>query len=125
MFLYKHFIGGAATSEVEDVIRNLNNVLTSRRGSGYFLASFGLSEVGHRTPEEMVVTLTAEIKENVRLYEPRVELVDVDEVYDDDGKRVRLLVSLRLRGAGERLRITVNLADKTFDIQPLKGTAKR
>ncbi len=117
MFLYKHFVGGPAMSESDDVMRNLRVVLGTKRGAGYFLRSFGLTDVGYRTQEEMVVTLTAEIEENIRLYEPRVELLDIDEVYDDNGGRARLEVKLRLRGTEERLELVVDLATKTFDFR--------
>ena len=91
MFLYKHFVRGTELGEIEDIIRNLTHVLRTKRGTGYFLQNFGLSEVGFRTPEAMVTTLTAELRENIRLYEPRVEFVDVDEDYDDEGRRSTLV----------------------------------
>lgn len=116
MFLYKHFVGGNALTELDDVVRNLGHVLHTKRGTGYFLRNFGLSEVGFRTPEEMVKTLTAEIRENVRLYEPRVAVVDIDEDYDDAGQRARLVVRLRLRSSKEPLRIVVDLKNNTLDV---------
>jgi hypothetical protein len=121
MFLYKHFLGPEhAGSEVEDIARNLAFVLKTKRGCGYFLQNFGLSEVGHRTPEEMVVGLTAEIEENIRLFEPRVVVVGVDEEYGSDGGRTKLVVMLRPRDAKERLSIVVDLRTKTVDVQPVK-----
>jgi len=125
MFLYKHFIGGSETSEVDDVIRNLGFILRSKRSLGYFLPSFGLSDIGFRTPEAMITTVTDEIKENIRLYEPRVELLDVKEVYDDDGGGVRLVVSMRLRSADEKLRLVVDIANKSFDITPVEEKRKK
>lgn len=122
MFLYKHFVGGQDLSETGDIIRNLGFVLTTKRGFGYFQESFGLTETGFRTMEEMVTTMTREIEENIRLYEPRVELVDIDEEYVGD--RARLIVSLRIRDGKEKLMLTVNLADRTFDIQPVPVKAK-
>ncbi len=118
MFLYKHFIAGSETSELDDVIRNLGFVLRTKRGCGYFIPQFGLSDVGYRTPEELVTSLRAEIAENVRLFEPRVQLLDVDEVYDDDGKRVRLVVNMKLREGSDRLRLVIDLRNNSFDIQP-------
>jgi len=118
MFLYKHFIGGSETSELDDVIRNLGFVLRTKRGCGYFMPQFGLSDVGYRTPEELVTSLRAELAANIRLFEPRVQLLDVDEVYDDDGKRVRLVVNMKLRDGSERLRLVVDLRNNSFDIQP-------
>lgn len=117
MFLHKYFVGGRPLTELEDIIQNLNHVLRSKRGTGYFLRNFGLSEVGFRTPEEMVTSLSAELRENIRLFEPRVQLVDIDEDYDDEGGRSHLIVALRLRSSKERLRIVVDLQKNTLDIQ--------
>lgn len=103
MFLRKHFLGDKEVSEIEDIIDNLNNVLKTKRGSGYFLQSFGLSDTGYRTSEEMITALTAEIAENVRLYEPRVELIDVDDEYDDEGERARLVLHMKLRERDEEI----------------------
>lgn len=125
MFLYKHFVSGTGTSELEDVVRNLRFVLGTKRGAGYFLRSFGLTDIGYRTQEEMVVTLTAEIEENIRLYEPRVELLGIDEAYNDAGERARLEVKLRLRDTEERLSLVVDLATRTFDFQPAAKGAPR
>ncbi len=54
MFLYKNFIDGKDISEVDDIVRNLGHVLRTKRGAGYFLSNFGLSDAGYRTPEEMI-----------------------------------------------------------------------
>lgn len=124
MFLYKHFVPGAKLDLLEDIRRNLTHVLGSKRSTGYFRRDFGLSEVGFRTPEEMVTILTQEIRENIRLYEQRVEVVDIDEEYDDDGNRVRLVVQLRLRGAKERLRLIVDLQANVLDVQPVEPKAR-
>lgn len=117
MFLYKHFVGGPNVSEMDDIVRNLGLVLSTKRGCGYFLESFGLTDTGFRTTAEMVTTMTREIEENVRLYEQRVELVGIDERYSDG--RARLIVNLRVRDNQEKLTLTVNLADRTFDISPV------
>jgi predicted component of type VI protein secretion system len=124
MFLHKHFGDGeGGGGELDDVARNLAHVLGTRRGAGYFLKSFGLSDAGFRTPEESVTALTAELREAIRLYEPRVELVDIDEDYDDEGARARLVVALRLRDRGERLRLVVDLHSRSFDIVAPGGKA--
>ena len=123
MFLYKHFVPGADTTELADVIRNLNHILTTKRGYGYFLESFGLTDAAFRTTEESVVVLTRELRENIRLYEPRVELVDIDEEYSD-GERPRLIVSMRVRDRKEKLKLVVDLSDRSFDILPVSPKEK-
>lgn len=121
MFLYKHFVGGPNVSEIDDIGRNLRFIFSTKRGCGYFLESFGLTDIGFRTVAEMVATITREIEENVRLYEQRVELLGIEERYTQG--RARLIVRLRVREGQEKLTLTVNLADRTFDISP--GDAKR
>ena len=121
MFLYKHFVSPEAPgTELEDISRNLSFVLKTKRGAGYFLKNFGLTDVGYRTPEEMVVGITAEIEENIRLFEPRVVLAGVDEEYSDSGGRTKLVVNLRRRDAKERIAIVVDLEKNKLDVQPVK-----
>jgi phage baseplate assembly protein W len=121
MFLYKNFVDpeGAGT-ELDDIARNLGFVLRTKRGCGYFMRNFGLSDVGYRTPEEMVLGLTAEIEENLRLFEPRVALTGIDEEYDDDGARTTLVVNLRLRDTKEKLAIIFDLQKNQIDIRPVR-----
>ena len=122
MFLYKHFVGGRAVSEMDDIVRNLGFIFTTKRGCGYFLRSFGLTDTGFRTQAEMIQTMAEEIRENVRLYEQRVELVDIEEEYLRG--RGRLIVNLRVRDRQEKLTLTVNLADRSFDIHPVEAKRK-
>jgi phage baseplate assembly protein W len=118
MFLYKNFVGGQEkTTELEDIVRNLGHVLKTKRGCGYFLENFGLSDVGYRTPEEMVVALTAELEENIRLFEPRVVVTGIDEEYDDAGHRTHLVVGLRVRDATEKLAIVFDLKKNQLDVR--------
>lgn len=117
MFLRKHFLDGAELTMLEDVMQNLRWIFSTRRGSGYFLDDFGVGDVGFRTPAEMVVTMTDEIRQNIRLYEPRVEVIDVDEDWDESGKRSKLVVRLRVRDRKEKLEVVVDLAQKSFDVR--------
>ena len=108
MFLYKHFVGGREVSETDDIIRNLGHILSSKRTCAYFLRSFGLTDTGFRTQSEMIQTMAEEITENVRLYEQRVELVEIDEEYVNG--RAKLIVNLRVRDQKEKLKLKDELA---------------
>ncbi len=116
MFLRKHFLGRGPCSELEDVRENLAHVLGTKRGTGYFLPDFGLTELGYRTPEEMVVALSDELRQTLALYEPRVEVLEVEEDWDDLGKRTRLVVRLRVREASEPLSIVVDLQKRSLQV---------
>jgi hypothetical protein len=63
-----------------------------------------------------------EIEENVRLYEQRVELVEIAEEYS--GGRAKLIINLRVRGKKEKLKLTVNLNDRSFNISPVEPEKK-
>lgn len=117
MFIAKHFLG-IVPDETDDIRRNLELVLSTKRGTGYFLKNFGLSDAVFRTPEETVTVLGEELKENIRLFEPRVELVKINEVYDDEGQRVSLVVVLVRRGTKDVLHLTVDLKGGSFDVVP-------
>ena len=115
MFLYKHFVRGPETNLLDDIIRNINFVLNTKRGYGYFLRDvrperYRLSN--HRGDDHACLERA---QENLRLYEPRVEVSGIDEVYEE-GKRPRLVVSLRLRGHDEKLELVVDMGARSFDI---------
>ncbi len=119
MFLRKHFLDGAELTVLEDVMQNLSFIFATRRGSGYFLDDFGISDVGFRTPSEMVVSMTDEIRQTVRLYEPRVEVIDIDEDWDELTNQPKLTLRLRLRERSERLEVVVDVAKRSFDVRPV------
>src|SRR5688500_9446297 len=124
MFLRKHFLDGGEHGELEDIMQNLRWIFSTRRGAGYFLDDFGVSDIGFRTPEEVIVALSSALRENIRRYEPRVELIDVDEDWDDAGKRSKLTVRLRLRERAEKLEIVVDLGKRSFDVRPVTRAAR-
>jgi phage baseplate assembly protein W len=126
MFLRKHFLDRATLTPLEDIMQNLRWIFSTRRGSGYFLDDFGVSDVGFRTPAEMVVATTNEIRHNIRMYEPRVEVIDIDEDWDEVTNQPKLNVRLRLRDRKEKLNIVVDIAKRSFDVQPVAaGTTSR
>jgi phage baseplate assembly protein W len=118
VFLRKHFLDRVELTPLEDIMQNLRWIFSTRRGSGYFLDDFGVSDVGFRTPAEMVVATSDEIRQNIRMYEPRVEILEIDEDWDDITNQPKLIIRLRLRDQKEKLRLTVDIAKRTFDVQP-------
>jgi predicted component of type VI protein secretion system len=98
--------------EESDIRRNLEFILGTKRGCGYLHDDFGLSDVSYRTPEEAVVTLSREIEENIRLYEPRVRLIRIKEVYDEHGIKVKLDVVLERQSDRGRMNVAMDLAKR-------------
>jgi phage baseplate assembly protein W len=89
------------------------------------LQNFGLTKIGFRTAEEMVSVLSEEITENVKLYEPRVDLLQIEEDYADDGTRASLIVHLRRRDTQERLNVVVDLRNYTLRVADVVQRPRR
>lgn len=106
-FLYRKFLHQPETP-LEDILRNIGYLLRAKRGSGSFLRHFGLTETGFRTAEEMLNTLSQEIKEGFALHEPRVEVTEIEEEYPDDDPRPRLLVHCRLKESQAKLSLLLD-----------------
>lgn len=117
-FLYRKFLGGSETA-LEDVARNLGYILSARRGAATFLPNFGLTSTGFRTGEEMLNTFREEVLENIRLYEPRVEVLKVEEEYDDDSGRPRLVISIRLKGSSEQQLLILDPRSRGLELTPV------
>ena len=116
-FLYRKFLGGTETP-LEDILRNLGYLLHAKRGSGSFLHEFGLSETGFRTAEEMLLTLSEEIRENLEHFEPRVALVEIEEEYLDDDPRPKLVLHLELKDTQAKLSLVLDPKTRAFTARP-------
>ncbi|MCY1078677.1 GPW/gp25 family protein [Archangium lansingense] len=116
-FLSRRFLGREETL-LEEVLRNLHHLLNAKRGAASFLPGFGLSETGFRTAEEMLGQLGAEIRENIRLYEPRVEVTEIEEDYEGENGRLRLVVHCRLRHTAEPLSVLIDPYTRAMAVAP-------
>jgi phage baseplate assembly protein W len=131
MFFHKHFIRGHGLhdrdteaherelpghkppelDEVErDVERNLRHILSTRRGYGYFVTTYGLSDINYTG--QMVAQLKDEIWETIQLNEPRVELLKIDEHHDDDG--AHLVLKLRVLEGKNQRKFVLDMGTRTF-----------
>ena len=116
MFLKRKFQRESFSSDaITDIVENLRLVLSTKRSCGHFLPDFGLTESGYRTSEEMVVTLSAELKESIKRYEPRVKVTEIDDDYDEHGK-VRLVVHCELISDGRQISMALNPFDRSLSL---------
>lgn len=80
--------------DVQDIVENLNRVLNTKKGFGYWLPDFGIGDYNvYRGREHIVRTLVAEIRTNVERYEPRVRIDVVEEVESTSPFRIKFQVS--------------------------------
>ena len=76
-------VGEKASPQSQDelalVIRNLEAVLNTQEGYGYFMRGFGLGEyTGKRGTSALVKTLTEELQSEIEKHEPRLKDVKVE-----------------------------------------------
>jgi type VI secretion system lysozyme-like protein len=121
MFFSKHFGPSRdqeerGDSEQADVRRNLEWILTSVRGVTSFLPTLGLSDNVHRPSSGVVAQLRAEVIENIERYEPRLEILAVEEEWDEDAERPRIQIDARLRSSDERLRLSVDTLSRKLSV---------
>jgi predicted component of type VI protein secretion system len=90
------------STEVEKVIRNLNHVLNTKKSFGSYVRELGIGDYNeYKARHKIIETIIEEIKDNVRLFEPRVRLEKIDEVKAESPFRVRFQVQCVL-GSGTR-----------------------
>ncbi len=90
MLLAKFYRDKNKPSELRSVIDNLNYMLNTKKGFGFWREGYGIGDYNeYRARNKIVQTLIAEIKENIGTFEPRVRLDDIKEVPSDSPFRLR------------------------------------
>jgi phage baseplate assembly protein W len=97
----------ALPEEVRDVAQNLSHLLAAERGIGHVLPDFGFSRSGHWSAEGLLTHCSRELRENLRRYEPRFALVDIEAELDADGHPA-LLVLGRVVGVSGLVSLTLD-----------------
>ena len=84
MLLWKFEASKKPYSTIEDLIRNLNWVLNSKKGFSHFVREFGIGDYNaYQNRQKVIETILEEIKKNFQLFEPRVELIDIRQLESD------------------------------------------
>jgi predicted component of type VI protein secretion system len=116
-FLHRKFLGVVETHR-EAVMRNLVNLLQAKRGAASLLPGFGLTETGFRSDAERLAGLGAEIRETLSRYEPRVEVLEINEAPAPEGGAPGLMVRLVLRDSREPMDLLLDPASRRLRERP-------
>ncbi|MEZ0227887.1 MAG: GPW/gp25 family protein [Planctomycetota bacterium] len=77
-------------TEISSVIANLNYILNTKKGFGFWRESYGLGDYNaFRGRKKIVETLLDEIRASIGQFEPRVRLEDIREVPSESPFRLR------------------------------------
>lgn len=91
--LLQKFYKRKQTDELHAIIANLNRVLNTKKGFGSYVKEFGVGDWNAwKARKAIIETLMDEIKENIKLFEPRVQLDEIEEVKADTPFRIRFQV---------------------------------
>ena len=67
--------------DINSIIENLNNILNTKCGYGFFLQDFGISDYHHlNSGADITETIIKEISDNIKRFEPRIELLKIVDV---------------------------------------------
>lgn len=92
--------------EINSIVENINNVLSTRRGYGFFLHDFGLSDNHHLSScKDIAAIIIDEIKENIEHFEPRVEVIEIVDVRDDRLFRLSFSIDCLIRENARPLKL--------------------
>jgi type VI secretion system protein len=95
-----------AQGELEQVRQNLEAVLNTKEGYGYFVEGFGLGRYTEKFgTQDLMKTLTGEILHSVERHEPRLQDVELELRGRDSGLWLHFVLTGALQGAPCTLRI--------------------
>lgn len=108
MALLKKFTAHAEikdeSQDLQDIVDNLNNVLNTKKDYGSALKDFGIRDMNeYSSREHIAVAVIREVKENIEKYEPRVQLVRIIRMDDDNPLRLSFRIDCRLRETAQAL----------------------
>lgn len=112
-------LAGHKTEEDEmvSIIDNLNNIFNTKRGYGFFLQDFGISDYHHlsygNNINEMII---AELAENITRFEPRIELVKIEAIHEEGGGRQFFQIDCLVRSNAYSLKVFLEPIRKGYRV---------
>ena len=90
--------------ELDSIVSNLSNILNTRQGYGSVLSDFGIRDMNEFiSRDHIALAVMEEVKKNIEKYEPRVEMVTITRVDDDNPLRLSFQIECRLRDTSQSL----------------------
>ena len=105
--------------QIKSIIDNLNNILNTTRGYGFFLPNFGISDYKYLcTREDIEKAIINEMTENISLFEPRVALDQIVSIKDDKLFRLSFRIDCVVRNTGHALKLSLDSIHDRYQISP-------
>jgi phage baseplate assembly protein W len=92
-------------ARVQDVVHNIERVLSAERGIGHVLPDYGLSRSGQWSLEGVLAHASAQLGETLPRYERRLAIDEIETDVDDAGRPLVLVIG---RIAGARVTLAID-----------------
>lgn len=111
-----------ASGEMELVRQNLESMLNTKEGYGYFVEGFGLGRYSEMFGTSgLLKVLTGEMEGAVQRYEPRLQDVEVELRGRDSGLWLHFFLTGTLQGAPCKLRILFHTVSGQVRVEEDEG----
>lgn len=122
MVFFNKFLPGSHAKPIEpylkSIVDNLNNILNTKKDYGSFLENFGIRDLNEYSSREHIsVAVMEEVKQNIELYEPRVELVDITMEDNDDPFVISLKIDCIVRDLSQTIQIAFDTFFNKFHVE--------
>ena len=100
-----------------DIVENLNNVLNTKREYGSILSDFGIADLSdHYSREVLTKAIVEEVKNCIGKYEPRVRLVAMKQMEDENPFRLAFRMDCVLKDSAQSLQMIFDSFYNTFSV---------
>jgi len=104
--------------DINVIFANLNNILGTKRGYGFFLEKFGLSDYKHiSSHDDIVVLISSEIKETIELFEPRVKVKKIINIPDISMTLLSFQLDFEVDKRSYSCKVYLDSVSKGFQVQ--------
>ena len=105
--------------DIMSIIDNLNNVLNTKRGYGYFLDDFGISDYNHlNSRDDIAKVIIREVSENIERFEPRIVLVKIVDLKNDALFRLSFRIDCVVRNNARSLNLFLDPILDRYQVNP-------
>ena len=108
---------GSDRNEIRSILRNLNNMLNTKKGFGSVLEGYGIRDLNeYSSREQLTEAVVEEVRQNIELYEPRVELKEIVVEDAADPFRIAFRIECRVKETRESLLMEFNSVHKNMNV---------
>ncbi len=122
MALFNKFVArqsqAGPSSELHDIVSNLNSILNIRKGYGSFLRDLGIRDMNEYCSRQHIAdAIMEEVRRNIASYEPRVQLRSIVQVEDDNPLHISFRIECTLRESSRALHMVFDSLVNTLQLR--------